>query len=73
MKSSFSSEQKELAAGVLKQAALTDEPTQMSALYQISTSTALVEGVYSGSIPSSVLLSTATLASAHLLALRELA
>jgi acetolactate decarboxylase len=28
----------------------------MSALYQISTSTALVEGVYSGSIPSSVLL-----------------
>src|ERR1700741_1534392 len=28
----------------------------MSTLYQISTSTALVEGVYSGSIPSSVLL-----------------
>jgi acetolactate decarboxylase len=28
----------------------------MSALYQISTSTALVEGVYSGSVPSSVLL-----------------
>jgi acetolactate decarboxylase len=56
LKSNFSSEQKELAAGVLKQAALTDEPTQVSALYQISTSTALVEGVYSGSIPSSVLL-----------------
>jgi Alpha-acetolactate decarboxylase len=56
MKSNFSSEQKELAAGVLKRAALTDQPTQMSALYQISTSTALVEGVYSGSIPSSVLL-----------------
>ena len=29
---------------------------QMSALYQVSTSAALVEGVYSGSVPSSVLL-----------------
>jgi alpha-acetolactate decarboxylase len=47
---------RELAAGVLKQVALTDEPREMRALYQISTSAALVEGVYSGSIPSSVLL-----------------
>src|SRR6476661_4793597 len=47
---------RELAAGVQIQMALTDKPREMRALYQISTSTALVEGVYSGSIHSSVLL-----------------